>query len=125
MMTCSRRQYTLSCHVVPIVTMAPPKWAPRELFGPLDLANIQGGLHDLPKDVDSWIPKFSREAGASGNTHWNKLCEIYECHQYGKKHVETFMRLFLASLTGNARKWSTKLPRKILTICEYLKQVFL
>jgi hypothetical protein len=35
------------------------------------------------------------------------------------------MRLFLASLTGDARKWSTKLPRKSLTTCEDLEQVFL
>jgi hypothetical protein len=35
------------------------------------------------------------------------------------------MRLFFASLTGNVRKWSTKLPRKILTTCEDLEQVFL
>jgi hypothetical protein len=105
--------------------MAPPKWAPEELFDPLDLANIQGGLHDLPKDVDSWIPKFSGEVGASGNTHWTKFCESYDFHQSGKEHPDTFMRLFFASLTGNARKWSTKLPSKSLTTCEDLEQVFL
>jgi hypothetical protein len=125
MTTHSGCQYTLSCPVVPIVPMAPPKWAPEELFDPLDLANIQGGLHDLPKDVDSWIPKFSGEAGASGNTHWTKFCESYDFHQSGKEHPDTFMRLFFASLTGDARKWSTNLPRKILTTCEDLEQVFL
>jgi hypothetical protein len=35
------------------------------------------------------------------------------------------MRLFLASLTGNAKKWSTKLPRKSLKTREDLEQVFL
>jgi hypothetical protein len=94
MTTRSGRQYTLSCPVVPIVPMAPPKWALEELFDPLDLANIQGGLHDLPKDVDSWIPKFSGEVGASGNTHWTKFCESYDFHQSGKE-----LRLFFASLT--------------------------
>jgi hypothetical protein len=58
------RQYTPYYPLVPIVPMSPPKWAPEELFDPLDLANIQGGLHDLPKDVDSWIPNFSGEVGA-------------------------------------------------------------
>jgi hypothetical protein len=78
--------------------MAPPKWALKELFHPLDLANIQGGLHYLPKDVDSWIPKFSGEARVLGNTHWTKFCESYDFHQYGKEHPDTFMRLFFASL---------------------------
>jgi len=52
-MTHSRYQYKLSRPIVIIVPMAPPKWDPEELFHPLDLDNIQGGLHDLPKDVDS------------------------------------------------------------------------
>jgi hypothetical protein len=125
MTTRSGRQYTPYCLVVPIVPMAPPKWAPEELFDPLDLANIKGGLHDLPKDVDSWIPKFSGEGGASGNTHWTKFCESYDFHQSGKEHPDTFMKLFFASLTGDARKWSTNFPSKILTTCEDLEQVFL
>jgi hypothetical protein len=99
--------------------------APEELLDPLDLANIKGGLHDLPKDVDSWIPKFSRHFGASFNTHWTKFCESYDFHQSGKEHRDTFMKLFLASRTGNARKWSTNLPRKILTTYGDLEQMFL
>ena len=59
MKTRSGRQYTPYYLVVPIVPMAPPKWVLEELLDPLDLANIKWGLHDLPKDVDSWIPKFS------------------------------------------------------------------
>jgi hypothetical protein len=105
--------------------MAPPKWPPEEIFDPLDLANIQGGLHDLPKKKNSCIPKFFGESGASGNTHWTKFCESYDFHQSGKEHPDTFMRLLFTSLTGNDRKWNTNIPRKILTICEYLEQVFL
>ena len=55
----------------------------------------------------------------------DKFCESYDFHQSLKEHPDTFMKLFLASLTGNARKWSTNLPRKILTTYEDLKQVFL
>jgi hypothetical protein len=64
--------------------MVPPKWAPEELFDPLDLESIQGGLHDLLKDVDSWIPTFAGEIGAIGNTHWTKFCENYEFHLSGR-----------------------------------------
>jgi hypothetical protein len=50
MTTRSGRQYTLSSTpVIPITPVNPPKWSHKELFGPLDLANTQGGLHDLPK----------------------------------------------------------------------------
>jgi hypothetical protein len=68
MMTRSGRQYIpLSTTVVSVTptnlvtSVSSPKWSHKELFGSLDLANTQGGLHDLPKKVDSWIPKFSGE----------------------------------------------------------------
>jgi hypothetical protein len=35
------------------------------------------------------------------------------------------MKLFLASLTRDARKWSTNFPSKSLTTCEDLEKVFL
>jgi hypothetical protein len=105
--------------------MAPPKWSPEELFGPLDLANTQGGLHDLPKRVDSWIPKFSGEVGSYGNSHWTKFCEGYEFHQSGEEHPDTFMRLFLNSLTGSARTWINKLPSGSLKTPEDLKRAFM
>jgi hypothetical protein len=104
MTTRSGRQYILSSHVVPIAPMAPPKWSPKEFFLSLDLANTQGGLHDLPKKVDSWIPIFSGEVGSYGNSHWTKFYEGYEFHQSGE-HPDTSMRLFVSSLTGSARIW--------------------
>jgi hypothetical protein len=48
-------------HPRPLKAKHPPK-----LFDPLDLANIQGGLHDLSKDENSWIPTFAGEIGAIG-----------------------------------------------------------
>ena len=75
MTTRSGRQYTIfHCYnsyylTNPITTISPPKWSHKEFFGPLDLDNIQGGLHDLPKEVDSWIPRFSGEVGSYGNSH--------------------------------------------------------
>jgi hypothetical protein len=61
--------------------MAPPRWSSKELFGPLELANTQGGLHELLKRVDSWIAKFSGKVGFYGNLHWNFFCEGYDFHQ--------------------------------------------
>jgi hypothetical protein len=47
----------------PIILVAPPKWAPEELFDPLDLTSIQGGLHDLPKHVDFGYPHLQEKLG--------------------------------------------------------------
>jgi hypothetical protein len=124
MSTCSGHQYTLSSPVVHIAPMAPPKWSPTELFGPLDLANTQGGLHDLPKSVNSWIPRFSGEVGSYGNSHWTKFCEGYEFHQSGEEHLDTFIIVFLNSLTGSVRTWINKLPSGSLKTPEDLKRAF-
>jgi hypothetical protein len=111
MMTRSGRQYTLPSTVVipitptnPITIVSPPKWYHKELFGSLDLANTQGGLHDLPKKVDSWIPRFSGEEGSYGNSHWTKFCEGFEFHQSGREHLDIFMRIFVSSLIGTVRE---------------------
>jgi hypothetical protein len=124
-MTRSGRQYTLSSTVVtPITPVNPPKWSHKELFGPLDLANTQGGLHDLPKKVDSWIPRFSGEEGSYGNSHWTKFCEGFEFHQSGQEHPDTFMRLFASSLTGTARKWINTQPSGSFKTPEDLERAF-
>jgi hypothetical protein len=121
MMTRSGRQYTLYIPHILVIHVALPKWSPKEIFAPLDLANTQGGLHDLPEEANSWIPKFLGEVGSYGNSHWTKFCEGYEFHQSGKEQLDTFMRLFLNSLTGSARTWINKLPSGSLKTHEDLK----
>jgi hypothetical protein len=131
MTTRSGRQYTLPSTIAipitpanPVTTVSPPKWSHKELFGSLDLANTQGGLHDLPKKVDSWIPRFSGEGGSYGNSHWTKFCEGFEFHQSGQEHPDVFMRLFASSLTGSARGWINGLPNGSIKTPEDLERAF-
>jgi hypothetical protein len=117
MMTRSGRQYIPSSTIMSstnlVTPISSPKWSHEELFGPLGLANTQGGLHDLPNKVKSWIPKFSGEKGPYGISHWIKFCEGFHFHQSGQEHPDIFLRLSVSSLTGSARKWINK-PLKIL-----------
>jgi hypothetical protein len=57
MTTRSGRQYIPSSTTMtstnPVAPVSSPKWSHKELFGPLSLPNTQGGLHDLPKKVES------------------------------------------------------------------------
>jgi hypothetical protein len=124
----SGRQYIPSSTTIastnPVNPVSSPKWSHKELFGPLDLVNTQGGLHGLPNKVDSWIPKFSREKGSCGNSHWTKFCEGFQFHQSGQEHHDVFTRLFVSSLTGSARKWINKLPKGSVKTPEDLEQIF-
>jgi hypothetical protein len=128
MTTRSGHQYIPSSTTIastnPVIPVSSPKWSHKELFGPLDLANTQGGLHGLPNKVDSWIPKFSGEKGSCGNSHWTKFCEGFQFHQSEQEHPDVFTRLFVSSLTGSARKWINKLPKGSIKTPEDLEQIF-
>jgi hypothetical protein len=128
MTTRSGRQYILSSTTMtstnPVTPISSPKWSHKELFGPLSLPNTQGGLHDLPKKVESWIPKFSGEDGSYGNSHWNDFCDAFQFHQSGQEHPDVFLRLFVSSLTGSARRWVNKLPKGCIKIPKDLQQAF-
>jgi hypothetical protein len=128
MTTRSGRQYILSSTTVtstnPVTPVSSPKWSHKELFGPLSLPNTQGGLHDLPKKVESWIPKFSGEDGSYGNSHWTDFCDAFQFHQSRQEHPDVFLRLFVSSLTGSARRWINKLPKGSIKTPEDLEQAF-
>jgi hypothetical protein len=128
MTTRSGHQYILSSTTVtstnPVTPVSSPKCSHKELFGPLSLPNIQGGLHDLPKKVESWIPKFSGEDGSYGNSHWNKFCDAFQFHQSEQEHPDVFLRLFVSSLTRSVRRWVNKLPKGSIKTPEDLEQAF-
>jgi hypothetical protein len=108
----------------PVVLVSPPNWSHKERFGPLDLANTPGGLYNLPNKVDSWLPRFSGEDGSYGNFHWTKFCDAFQFHQSRQEHLDVFLRLFVSSLTGSARRWINKLPKGSIKTPEDLEQAF-
>jgi hypothetical protein len=81
-------------------------------------------LHDLPKKVESWIPKFSGEDGSYGKSHWTNFCDAFQFHQSEQEHLDVFLRLFVSLLTGSARRWINKLPKGSIKTLEDLEQVF-
>jgi hypothetical protein len=130
MTTRSGRQYLPLSTVVsvtptnPVTSVSSHKWSHQETFGCFDLANIQGGLHDLPKGVKSWLPSFSGKGVPSGNSHWTQFCESFEFHQTGQEHPDLFMRLFASSLTEDATTWIKSLPKGSIKTPEELEKAF-
>ena len=128
MTTRSGRQYihqtTTMASTNLVAPMSSPNWSHKQLFSPLDLANIPGGLHDLPNKVDSWIPRFSGEDGYYGNSHWTKFCDAFQFHQSRQEHPNVFLRLFVSLLIGSARRWINKLPKGSIKTPEDIEQAF-
>jgi hypothetical protein len=128
MTTRSGRQYIPSSTTMtftnPVTPVSFPKWSHNELFGPLSLPNTQGGLHDLPKKVKSWIPKFLGEDGSYGNSHWTDFCDAFNFHQSGQEHPDVFLRLFVSSLIRSARRWIKKFSKGSIKTPEDIEQAF-
>jgi hypothetical protein len=91
----------------------------RDLYKPLNMANIQGYPNKIPMDVNKWLPIFL------GN---NVI--IIEDHIYvmgpdmdnsGIDHEDVAMKLFASSLTEEALDWFKGLPdNQIVTYDAFL-----
>jgi hypothetical protein len=130
MMTRSGRQYSNPSIVVIVTPMNPTplvnshKWSHPGTFGCFDLSNIQGGLHDFPKDANSWLPLFSGKGVLSGNSHWTQFCDSFEFHQAGQEHPDVFMRIFASSLIEDSKTWIDHYPKGGIKTHEELERAF-
>jgi hypothetical protein len=129
MMTCSGRQYS-NPSIVATVTLTNPtppldphKWSHPEAFVYFDLSNIQGRLHDLPKNANSCLP-LSSGRGVFGNSHWAQFCDSFDFHQTSQEHPDVFMRLFASSLIEDAKIWIDAYPKGSIKTFEELEKAF-
>jgi hypothetical protein len=80
----------------------------RDLYKPLNMANIQGYPNTMPKEVNKWLPKFQ------GNNVITVEDHIYvmgwDMDNAGIEHEDVAMRLFYSSLTEEALDWFRGLP---------------
>jgi hypothetical protein len=93
--------------------MAPLKWASNNIFKPLDMSRICGFPHDMPKGASSWLSKFSGNDDTKVDYHLSRFYDEYGTHdEVNPQHSDVIMRLFSASLVGEARAWYDNLPSK-------------
>jgi hypothetical protein len=108
---------------VPSVNPNPHKWPHPKSYNCFDFNKIQGGVHDLPADANSWLPFFSGEE-TSGNSHWTQFCDNFDFHLDGQDHPDVFMKLFISSLIGKAKGWIDQVPKKSIKNVEELQKDF-
>jgi hypothetical protein len=108
---------------IPPVNPNPHKWSHPESYNCFDFSNIQGGVHDLPTNANSWLPFFSGKE-TSGNSHWTQFCDSFDFHLDGQDHPDVFMKLFASSLIGKAKGWIDQLPERSIKNIEELQKAF-
>jgi hypothetical protein len=131
MMTHSGRQYSNPSTVAtvtltssaPQITLDPHKWSHSESLNCFDFSNIQGGLHDLLKDANSWLPLLSGKC-IPGNSHWTHFYDSFDFHLDGHEHPNVFMSLFARSLVGDAKVWIHRCPKGSIKNPKELQKAF-
>jgi len=84
--------------------MALQPWV-SNVFKPLYMIEIQGFPHDLPNDVDRWLPKFSNHNEISTKEHLSLFYDALGLHDVQYQHEDVIMRMFPSSLTSDSRSW--------------------
>jgi hypothetical protein len=102
--------------------MAPPPWD-TNIFNPLYMTGIQGYPHAMPNKFDKRLPKFS----SNNVTSTEKLVDaFYTCFQNHPLKIDDedmLMKLYVASLVEDVRRWYNNLPDKSIKSWEAFHSV--
>jgi hypothetical protein len=89
-------------------TMA-SQWDPSN-FKPLDMSEILGYPRQMPLRYEKWLPRFTGNDVVRAEDHMNNFWAFFQLHPISDDVEDLAMKLFSATLHGNARKWYDGLP---------------
>jgi hypothetical protein len=100
------------------------QWDPRN-FKPLDMSKIPGYPRQMPPKYEKWLPRFTGSDGERANNHMDNFWAFFQLHPISDDAEDLAMKLFSATLHGNARKWYDNLPDASITSMDQLEEIFL
>jgi hypothetical protein len=94
-------------------------------FKPLDMSEIPGYPRQMPPKYEKWLLKFTGRDGESYDYHMSDFWDFFQLHPISDDVEDLAMKLFSATLHGNARKWYDNLPDASITSMDQLEETFL
>jgi hypothetical protein len=79
------------------------QWDPGN-FKPLDMSKISGYPRQMPLKYEKWLPKFTGSVGERVDYHMGDFWAFFQFHPISDDVEDLEMKLFYATLHGNARK---------------------
>jgi hypothetical protein len=104
-------------------TMA-SQWDP-DTFKPLDMSGILVYLRQMPTRYENRLPRFTGNDGVRVKDRMDNFCALFQIHPISDDAEDLEMKLFSATLHGNARKWYDDLPDASITSMNQLEETFL
>jgi hypothetical protein len=100
------------------------QWDPRN-YKPLDMSKIPGYPRQMPPKYEKWLPRFTGSDGERPDYHMSNFWAFFQLHPISDDVEDLVMKLFSATLHGNARRWYDNLPAASITSMDQLEETFL
>jgi hypothetical protein len=79
----------------------------------------------MPLRYENWLPRFTSNDGVRAEDHMDNFWAFFQLHPISDDVEDLAMKLFSATLHGNARKWYDDLPDASITSMDQLEETFL
>jgi hypothetical protein len=100
------------------------QWDPGN-YKPLEMSKILGYPRQMPPKYEKWLPRFTGSDGERPNYHMSNFWAFFQLHPINDDVEDLVMKLFSATLLGNASRWYDNLPAASMTSMDQLKETFL
>jgi hypothetical protein len=100
------------------------QWDPRN-YRPLDMSKIPGYPRKMPLSYKNLLPRFFGLDGESPDYHMSRFWEFFQYHPVSDEAEDLVMKLFSASLHGEAKKWYDNLPVASIISMDHFEEIFL
>jgi hypothetical protein len=100
------------------------QWDPGN-YRPLDMSEIPGYPRKMPPRYEDFLPRFAGIDEECPKSHMRRFWKFFQHFPVSYEAEDLVMKLFSASLHGEARRWYDNLPAASITSMELFEKVFL
>jgi hypothetical protein len=93
------------------------QWDPGS-YRPLDMSEIPGYPRKMPPRYESFLPRFDGTDEDCPKSHMRRFFKFFQHFPVSDEAEDLVMKLFSASLHGEARRWYNNLPAASITSME-------
>jgi hypothetical protein len=100
------------------------QWDPGS-YRPLDMSKIPGYPRKMPPRYELGLPRFAGSDEDCPKSHMRRFWKFFQHFPVSDEAEDLVMKLFSASLDGEARRWYDDLPAASIDSMEHFERVFL
>jgi hypothetical protein len=100
------------------------QWVPGS-YRPLDMSEIPGYPRKMPPRYEDFLPRFAGIEDECPKSHMRRFWKFFQHFPVDDEAEDLVMKLFSASLHGEARRWYDSLPAASINSMELFEELFL